>query len=107
DHKLWEQLLELGVTQMGVPEEQGGDGVGISELVIIAEEFGRVLAPVPLLEHIVATRLLARASDDAVGELLTAAIAGTRILGLAAEPLKSRQLVSTAAVTQDVVGFDG
>ena len=107
DPQLWEQLLELGVTQMGVPEEQGGDGVGISELVIIAEEFGRALAPVPLLEHVVATRLLAAAGDDSVGELLAAAMAGERILGLAIDPLTGRQLVSSAAAASDVVAFDG
>ncbi|MFC5338490.1 acyl-CoA dehydrogenase family protein [Leucobacter denitrificans] len=107
DQKLWEQLIELGVTQMGVPEDRGGDGVGISELAIIAEEFGRTLAPVPLLEHIVATRLLAQVNDESVNEVLAGAMDGTRILGIATEPLVNRGLVSTAAVAADIVAFDG
>lgn len=107
DAELWNRLLSLGVTEMGVPEEHGGDGAGITELAIVAEELGRTLAPVPLLEHVVATRLLARAGIEPGGELLRSAMTGERILGLAVEPLSQRQLVSTAAVAADVVGFDG
>ena len=41
----------------------------------MAEEAGSVMAPVPLIAHVVAARLLARVG--AAAELVTAALAGT------------------------------
>ena len=55
DAQLWSKLLALGVTSMPLPAESGGDGAGIVELSLVAEEFGRALAPVPLVS--VAARL--------------------------------------------------
>ena len=54
--------MGLGVTTMGIPEANGGDGAGLVELALAAEEDGR-LAPVPLIETTVAGRIL-----SAVGE---------------------------------------
>ncbi|MEM1110419.1 MAG: acyl-CoA dehydrogenase family protein [Pseudomonadota bacterium] len=44
---LWRQIVDLGWTAMAVPEEFGGLGLGYLELCVIAEELGRVVAPVP------------------------------------------------------------
>lgn len=107
DSQLWNKAVELGATAMALPEEVGGDDAGILDMTLVAEEIGRSLAPIPLLEHVVATRLLAATGDPAVSELVRAATAGERILGLALRPLRGRQLVTTAAVADDIVGFDG
>ncbi|MDD2058425.1 acyl-CoA/acyl-ACP dehydrogenase [Pseudomonas sp. GD03860] len=47
DHELWRQVAELGWLAVAIPEEQGGLGLGALELCVLAEEFGRSLAPVP------------------------------------------------------------
>ena len=54
DAKLWRQLAELGAGTMGLPENAGGDGAGLIDLVIVAEEAGAALAPVPFAEHVAA-----------------------------------------------------
>ncbi len=107
DAALWQQGLEMGLTSMAVPEEAGGDGAGLVEMALVAEEFGRVLAPIPLIEHVVATRLLASAGDPAHGDLLAAAIAGERIIAFVPRPLGGKQIVHSAAVADDLIAFDG
>jgi len=105
DAQLWSKLLALGVTSMPLPAESGGDGAGIVELSLVAEELGRALAPVPLVEHMVASRLLAAAggADDIVAD----AMDGSRLLGLAFASLSAPTLVSSAAVADTIVGLDG
>jgi alkylation response protein AidB-like acyl-CoA dehydrogenase len=48
DRGLWRELAELGYLGVAIPEEFGGSGAGYLELCVIAEELGRVLAPVPV-----------------------------------------------------------
>ena len=56
---------------------RGGDGATLVDLTLVAEELGRVLAPVPWIDHVCAARLLERlgAADDEV-------VTGSRIVGL-------------------------
>lgn len=44
---VWKQIIEMGWLGAAIPEEYGGLGLGMLELCVIAEELGRVLAPVP------------------------------------------------------------
>src|ERR1700756_3744321 len=60
DKSLWERLCATGATTMALPESVGGDGATLVDLTLLAEELGRVLAPVPWIDHVCATRLLAR-----------------------------------------------
>ncbi len=48
DPALWSLLGEAGLLGLGVPEEYGGTGFGMTEIGLLLEEQGRVLAPVPL-----------------------------------------------------------
>ena len=58
--KLWQQLVELGLTAMLVPEAFGGLGMNELDFVLLAQECGRVALPEPLVETaLVATPLLA------------------------------------------------
>ena len=43
----WQQLAELGITSLGIPEAHGGMAWGALEMAIVYEEFGRSLAPSP------------------------------------------------------------
>ena len=47
DRELWGRLLETGAPGMGVAEEHGGGGASLGDLVVVAEELGRAIAPVP------------------------------------------------------------
>lgn len=44
---LWQKIVEMGWTATVIPEEYGGLGLSYLDLVVIAEELGRVCAPVP------------------------------------------------------------
>lgn len=55
---LWAQLAELGILGMTIPEEHGGSGMTMQEGVVVYEELGRALAPLP---HLVSAVVSARA----------------------------------------------
>jgi len=52
DKDLWQALAELGWTATAIPEAYGGLGLGYLELCVIAEELGRVVAPVPFASSV-------------------------------------------------------
>jgi alkylation response protein AidB-like acyl-CoA dehydrogenase len=97
--ELWVKLRELGIAGVGVPEPSGGGGATMTELALIAEASGRVLAPVPLADHVVAAR--AHPAPDLVD--------GTVLAGFAPRPAVEGvwRLVPSGAVAQIVVGLDG
>jgi alkylation response protein AidB-like acyl-CoA dehydrogenase len=106
DAKLWGQLADLGAASMGLPESAGGDGASLVDLVIVAEEAGAALAPVPFAEHVAASRALAWGAWSAsTGPLLEAG--GERPLTLALQPGLGTQLVAAGAVACDVIALAG
>ena len=50
---LWRKLAGLGWLGIAFPDEYGGEGWRFVDLVIVAEEMGRVLAPTPFLATVV------------------------------------------------------
>jgi acyl-CoA dehydrogenase len=52
DADLWQEIAGLGWTAVSIPEEFGGLGLGYLELCVLAEEFGRTLAPLPFSSSI-------------------------------------------------------
>ena len=62
--ELWRRIAELGWTGLALPESYGGSGLGLLELVIVAENLGRVLAPVPFLPTAIAAGLLLEAGSQ-------------------------------------------
>ena len=48
DRGLWKRMAELGWTGLTVPEAHGGLGLGAVDLIVLLEEFGRSLCPLPL-----------------------------------------------------------
>jgi acyl-CoA dehydrogenase len=66
DKALWKGLADLGLLGVAIPEEYGGAGAGQLELCVVAEELGRVLAPVPFSSTVyLAAELLMAAGSDA------------------------------------------
>jgi alkylation response protein AidB-like acyl-CoA dehydrogenase len=47
----WREMCELGWPGIFIEEEHGGQGLGVIELVILMEELGYALAPVPFLSN--------------------------------------------------------
>jgi alkylation response protein AidB-like acyl-CoA dehydrogenase len=106
DGRLWARLADMRAVAMGLPEEAKGDGAGLVDLSLVAEEWGRRVAPVPLVEAIVAARLLAGATAVSQ-EWLTDVASGSRLLTLALHPGAGAQLVPAAAVADGVIGLAG
>ena len=66
DEKLWRSIAELGWLSTVVPENYGGLGLSYYELVVIAEELGRVLAPIPFSSSVyLASEAIMRFGNDA------------------------------------------
>lgn len=66
DRALYAGLAELGVLGVAIPEEYGGMGLSHLELCLIAEELGRVIAPVPVSSAIyLAAEFLLQAGSEA------------------------------------------
>src|SRR5260221_8910955 len=84
DQRLWKQLAGMGAVSMGLPESEGGAGSSLLELTLVAEQYGRSLAPVPLVEATAAARLLSKAGADAA--LIAAIGSGERIVSIALFP---------------------
>ncbi|OWK32644.1 acyl-CoA dehydrogenase family protein [Sphingomonas mucosissima] len=52
DRSLWQGVAEMGFLGIAIPEEHGGLGLGYLELCAVAEEFGRAIAPLPILSSV-------------------------------------------------------
>jgi alkylation response protein AidB-like acyl-CoA dehydrogenase len=91
DAALWQQLRDTGLAALTLAEADGGSGLGMLELMLVLEQQGRRLAPVPLWRHQLATAALAAFAGPALktAQLATLALDGltdSRGLGLRAEP---------------------
>jgi alkylation response protein AidB-like acyl-CoA dehydrogenase len=104
DKNLWERLCAMGATTMALPESAGGDGATLVDLTLVAEEIGRSLAPVPWIDHVCASRLLARlgAADPDVAQ-------GTRLAALDPQhdSVSGPRLIPTGSIADQIVVRDG
>jgi len=108
DAPLWRELVKMGAVSMALPESAGGDGATMVELALVAEEYGRVLAPVPLIEAVVAARALARCGGPAADRWIADAMAGLpQTLALHPALPGMSQLVPAGAIARAVVALDG
>jgi hypothetical protein len=60
----WEEMAGLGWPGLALPEEWGGQGLGIVELAVLFEEMGYALAPSPLFSNTIAGLALALCGSD-------------------------------------------
>ena len=90
----------MGIPTMGVPEDHGGGGASLPDLAVVAEQAGAALAPVPLVEAMVSTRLLARHDHSVDSEALTTLALRPAVGGRSA-------LVPGGAVAEVIVALDG
>jgi alkylation response protein AidB-like acyl-CoA dehydrogenase len=85
DPALWRGLGELGVLELGIPEQYGGAGFGFQELAHVAEEAGRALLPGPLLATagLAVPLLLASGDEEAKARHLPGIAAGATVATVA------------------------
>ena len=78
---LWAQLAELGILGMTIPEEHGGSGMTMQEGVVVYEELGRALAPLPHLVSAVvsAGAILTGGSAEQIAEWVPKLASGEAI----------------------------
>jgi len=111
--ELWEQLGELGVTGLMIPEEFGGSGMSLIEGVVVYEELGRALAPVPHFVSCVlsAGAILGGGSDEQKAALLPGLASGETIITPAwLEPengYSPKGVQATATLDSDEVVLNG
>jgi 3-oxochol-4-en-24-oyl-CoA dehydrogenase len=82
----WADLCALGWAGLHVPEEHGGSGYGLEELVVVVEQLGRQVAPGPFVPSAIASATLVAAGDDATRKqwlhgLADGSVAGAVALG--------------------------
>lgn len=77
DAGLLRQMAEAGWIGLAVSEDAGGTGLGMAEMVALAEEIGRASAPEPLIGCALSAHLLAAAGES---ELLGHLLAGDAVV---------------------------
>ncbi len=90
ERSAWQQVAELGWLMVGVPEELGGLGMGLSGACALHRELGRGVAPVPLLPALLSMEALRRSTLPDREERLEQLCAGADYI---AAPLGRSELV--------------
>ncbi len=75
DDAHWGEIAELGWAGIAIDEAHGGQGLGMVELAILAEELGYTVAPVPFLSNAAGGIAIQHAGSDAQRERLLPGIA--------------------------------
>jgi alkylation response protein AidB-like acyl-CoA dehydrogenase len=96
DEAGWKEMAELGWAGLALPEEWGGQGLGVVDMAVLFEEMGYALAPSPLLSNTIAGLALTFAGSDEQRErwlrpLAAGELRGAPALldaGSSAEPLR-------------------
>lgn len=81
----WGKLAEIGWLGLVYPEEYGGQGGGLMEMVVVAEEIGRAVMPGPFFSTTLLGGLpiLAGGKEEIKQEVLPRVAEGNRLLTLA------------------------
>lgn len=112
DESGWKEMAELGWAGLALPEEWGGQGLGIVELAVLFEEMGYALAPSPLLSNtVVGLALTAGASDEQkerwLKPLAAGELRGTPALADAGVPFEPGKFTMVAESAGDGVVLNG
>ncbi len=103
DGALWRELVELGWPGIAVAEEHSGQGLGLVELAVLAEELGYACAATPLVPvGAVAAALSAGGTDEDRARLLPGLVSGELRAGFG-----TAELAADAAGADVVVVVDG
>lgn len=87
DRSLWSEMAELGLLGISIPGEWGGGDGDLRDLVVVMEQAGRSLVPIPLLSTAIAIAALAASADDTAMAQHLPGIADGSVLVAVAAPL--------------------
>ena len=92
DKKVFQQMAKLDWTAILLPEDQGGMGMGMAEMIVVMEAIGTGLAPEPLLPSVIlAGQALTLSGNDAlVNEWLDPIIEAKKVMALAYQEKQGR-----------------
>jgi 3-oxochol-4-en-24-oyl-CoA dehydrogenase len=77
----WQEMADLGWLGIHLPEEYGGAGAALSELIVVLEEIGRQVAPGPFLPTVLASALVARCGGPELQAALLSGLADGSVTG--------------------------
>ena len=80
----WTEMAGLGLLGLHLPEELGGSGFGLPELLVVAEQSGRAVAPGPFVPTVIASAVIAAAAPDELRKRLLPGLADGSVIGAAA-----------------------
>jgi alkylation response protein AidB-like acyl-CoA dehydrogenase len=108
----WGEMADLGWAGLALPEEWGGQGLGIVELAVLFEELGYALAPSPLFSNTIAGLALSLCGSDDQRErylrpLTEGQLRGTPALWDAGSPATIGDFTMEAKSDGDGVLLDG
>lgn len=87
DEAIWTEMAELGWLAIAVPEEFGGIGLGMAEVVPVVEQMGRTLMAGPFVGTTLAAQVvLAGGTDEQKQKYLAELCAGTKASLALSEP---------------------
>jgi acyl-CoA dehydrogenase len=99
DTALWQLVAGQGWPAVGLPEAQGGAGLGWAGLAVLCEELGRAAAALPLVPGALAATVLGEADQaQAQTRWLSGLADGSVTACLALPGLRSGQLLDAAGV---------
>ncbi len=80
----WDEVAALGWLGLHVPEDHGGSGFGLPELVVVVEQLGRAIAPGPFVPTVIASAAIAAAAPEAVQQRVLPGLADGSVIGAVA-----------------------
>lgn len=106
DAALWARLGDAGLLGIAVPEADGGAGLGLDVLALVAEEIGRVAARAPVTALAALSTVATHGNPELRARLLPSAVAGTSVITAAwNEPFLADALAPRTRALPDGSGW--
>jgi alkylation response protein AidB-like acyl-CoA dehydrogenase len=99
----WAEMAGLGLLGLHVPEELGGSGFTLAELLVVTEQLGRAMAPGPFVPTVITSTVIAAAAPEDLRKRLLPGLADGSLIGAAALGGDVSQADGTASGNAGVV----
>jgi alkylation response protein AidB-like acyl-CoA dehydrogenase len=108
DRPLWSLLAAADLLGLAVPTDIGGGGLGLTEICLVLQAQGRVVAPVPLWPTLVGSLVLGRAAPaPAATRWLPGVARGEVVLSVALRRVIESPSATPGVVARSAPGGDG